>query len=541
MPSWQTLLSALLIVLAFPPWNISFLIWFCLVPWLFKLSKTKNLKDALHQGLWLGFFMSLGGFYWVAHTLHSFAMVPWPIAILGFLIFSVFCQPQFAAFAPLLRWLEFRRPEKNLLLYFALIALIYSGIDWFLPKMFMDTFGHAFHRSPWLRQAADLGGAWLLTCIVFFVNMILFEVLRNPKLKNKNIRLLSSTTLVILVLNIYGYFRSHAIEQLLDHPQKQFQAAVLQGNIGDFDKLASERGVRGAAAKVLEVFFSLSDEALSKTPKPDVLLWPETSYPTTFRNPYTADDLARDQQLETFVKARKIPLLFGGYDRHQKKDYNAFFFLAPEGELGLADAGDLQIYRKNILLLFGEYIPFAEDIRALKDAFPQVGNFGRGIGPSVLEIRSTNPAVGIVPTNPVICYEALFPNYVIDGVNKGSRLILNITNDSWFGPWGEPKLHLALSVFRSIETRTPQLRGTNTGISALILPDGSIRAQTKIGTKEIMNVTVPVLEPVPTLMKKWGDWFGITALITGLLGLSMLLRKKRKTPLPCQTGHSSIL
>jgi len=131
----------------------------------------------------------------------------------------------------------------------------------------------------------------------------------------------------------------------------------------------------------------LSDQALTKTADLDAIVWPETSYPSTFRTPLTSDELAQDQGVEKFTRSRRIHLLFGGYDRFQNKDHNAFFYLSPDPNPGVAGLGDLQTYRKNILLLFGEYIPFSDQIKFLRDAFPQVGNFGRGPGPKVLSIQ----------------------------------------------------------------------------------------------------------------------------------------------------------
>ncbi|MGZ3688656.1 MAG: hypothetical protein ACXVBW_10165, partial [Bdellovibrionota bacterium] len=84
-----------------------------------------------------------------------------------------------------------------------------------------------------------------------------------------------------------------------------------------------------------------------------------------------------------------------------------------------------------------------------------------------------------------------------------------------------PKLHLSLIAFRGIETRLPQLRSTNTGISTLILPDGEITNQTPVGQQATLNVSIPILPNVPTLMKAWGDWFGPTAFALGFLLLGL--------------------
>ena len=126
---------------------------------------------------------------------------------------------------------------------------------------------------------------------------------------------------------------------------------------------------------------------------------------------------------------------------------------------------------------------------------------------------------------------------MIDGANKGSNSILNITNDSWFGPYGEPKLHLALTTFRSIETRLPQLRSTNTGISALVLPDGSIAAETGIDSREVLQVDIPVMEPaLPTLLKAWGDWFGEAAALAAALGFACFGRAFPADPASYASG-----
>ena len=281
-----------------------------------------------------------------------------------------------------------------------------------------------------------------------------------------------------------------------------------------------------AGARVISQYLELSLEALKQDPRPDFLVWPETSYPSTFRNPVTADELMHEHQMENLVRSQGIPLLFGGYDRANGKDFNALFTLSPVKNEQIPTAAvpfpndDLQVYRKNILLLFGEYVPFTENWPLFAKLFPQVGNFGRGTGPEVIQIplKDKDGHESVLRAGPVICYEVLFPNYVIEAAHKGSQLILNITNDSWFGPYGEPILHLSLSVFRSIETRLPQLRSTNTGISALVLPDGTLAKVTAVDAAEVMNVRIPLIEDMPTLMKAWGDWFGMLCAVVGSLG-----------------------
>jgi apolipoprotein N-acyltransferase len=315
---------------------------------------------------------------------------------------------------------------------------------------------------------------------------------------------------------------------------------MIQANIGDFEKVAAESGMQEAAEKILGDYFKLSNQALTLAQKPDFIIWPETAYASTYHKPMTTADYSRDRRIEDWVKSNHEPLLFGSYDRDEGRDYNTFFALSPQT---LVSAGDeLQLYHKNILLMFGEYIPFQDDFPFLGRLFPQVANFGRGPGAEILQIPvfsdssphspqlvATSPQARpsrLIPVSPAICYEVLFPEYILDAANRGSRMILNITNDSWFGPYGEPHLHLALSTFRSIETRLPMVRSTNTGFSALVTQDGEISAKSRLFEPEILNVSVPLIDPPMTLLKLWGDWFGKFALVAGALILMACFRRR---------------
>src|SRR4051794_28191442 len=89
-PDWLTFLSGVLIVFAFPPWNLWPLAWIFLVPWFMALKRAPTLKNAVIQGVWLSYFMSLGGFSWVAFALQEFGGLNWGLSILGLQLFCIF-------------------------------------------------------------------------------------------------------------------------------------------------------------------------------------------------------------------------------------------------------------------------------------------------------------------------------------------------------------------------------------------------------------------------------------------------------------------
>ncbi|MFZ9596261.1 MAG: apolipoprotein N-acyltransferase [Bdellovibrionia bacterium] len=508
LPHPLTLLSSLLLVICFPPWNLWPCIWVCLIPWFWVLKNAPHQKAALREGFWLGYGMTLGGFYWVAYALQEYGNLPWPISVLGLLLFCCVGQLQFVGISGVL-FHRLRAPNSPLHLSLGL-AFFYTGLDWVLPKIFADTLGHCFYQAPYFRQLADLTTAYGLTFLAFFMNLTLFEWAMRLTQKRKFQFHAPAVISLLLCLSawIYGSIRAPQLKREINAATSSIQLAAIQANIGDLQKLAAERNLADAALDVMDRFTRLSEQALQSKPSPQAILWPETSYPAIFGQPTTELESILNAQVERIVQKYQVPLWFGGYDRMNHQDFNSFFFLEPQGAL--------HRYHKNRILLFGEYIPGSEWFPLLREAFPQVGNFGRGPGPQVfsLQVPGRNEPLRVAPT---ICYEGLFTDFLVQASRMGGELILNITNDSWFGPTSEPHLHLALTVFRAIETHLPLLRSTNTGISALITADGEITSPTNLGTEAILSIRIPLTRALGSLVKQWGDWFGPFSLIIGLL------------------------
>lgn len=545
---WAMVLSTLLTALAFQPWDFSFFIWFSLTPWFWVLHRTPTPRKAFLRGVWLSVLWTVFGFSWVTYSLHQFGQVPWPLCIVMLLLLGTFCQPQHLIFSPLW-WLIHRKKklsEQSLsrsLLTALTLSLLYTGLDAFVPKMFHDTLGHTQYLATHIRQLADLGGTHLITFLIVLFNYSVWLLLEEFIEKRRRFKALGThaiapvllSSCLLILASLYGYFRNSTVQEAIRSPRSTVQLAAIQANIGDFDKVAAESGVRGAVFRIIRSYTSLSDQALQLKPQPEAIIWPETAYPSTYRTPVTRLEILMDRRVSSWVKTRDVPLWFGGYDKDPLigKDFNSLFFLYPQPRTDIQpgypnEANDLEIYHKHILLLFGEYIPGADTFPFIKKLFPQVGHFGRGPGPETFNAKTSRNR--IIRVSPMICYEALFPDFAIQAARQGSELFLNITNDSWFGPWAEPHQHLAQTVFRSIETRIPQLRSTNTGITTLIYPDGTMDRQTELFVPDIYNVTVPLIRPISTLMIELGDWFGGMSLFLGflfLMGFEIQARRKR--------------
>jgi apolipoprotein N-acyltransferase len=243
----------------------------------------------------------------------------------------------------------------------------------------------------------------------------------------------------------------------------------------------------------------------------DALMWPESVYPTTFDNPKNEGGAELDREIFDFVDSAGVPLLFGTYDIDKQGEYIAAAFVEPE-------RGTLGFYRKTYPFLFTEYVPPWLDGPVLRRLMPFAGTWKLGDGARVFPLRLADGRE--IPALPLICLDETRVDLSIEGVRQGAQVILSMSNDSWFKQPGG-NLHLAVSTFRSLETRTPQLRVTQSGMSAAIDAKGNLTALGPSGEKHLLIGEVDIRPPPPTLMLAWGDWVGRTGLVLVLLMLAV--------------------
>jgi apolipoprotein N-acyltransferase len=191
-----------------------------------------------------------------------------------------------------------------------------------------------------------------------------------------------------------------------------------------------------------------------------------------------------------------------------------------------SDGRRLGLYDKNYLLIFGEYLPFGEEFPVLYDWIPEANRFERG------RTTETFPFMGF-QLGVMICYEDILPAFGRALAGKEPNVFINVTNDAWFGKTSEPYLHMALSVFRSVEHRRWLLRSTNTGVSCFIDAVGRIRSQTSMDDPELLVADVPMMTG-STFYGTYGELFTV---ICFLLMLLMIIRALMdKTPPAPQTS-----
>ncbi len=277
-------------------------------------------------------------------------------------------------------------------------------------------------------------------------------------------------------------------------PATGLTAVIAQGNISEQDH--RDHGTERAwAGQVFDRYLALTREGVRRAgPGPSVVIWPETASPFEL----TRDEGAR---LAIADAARPARMTIAGTERFESAEvaHNSLAAIAPDGSV----AG---VYDKAHLVPFGEYFPiYAHFI---------LGEQGFVAGPGLRTLHLPGlPAIG-----PLICYEAIFPAQVVQAGDRPS-LLVNITNDAWFGDSAGPRQHLAAARMRTVEEGLPMLRAANTGISAVIDAHGRVLDSLDLNQRGVLVAGVPGVLP-PTWAGRLGLWApGLLACAFATIGL----------------------
>ena len=243
-----------------------------------------------------------------------------------------------------------------------------------------------------------------------------------------------------------------------------------------------------------------------------LIVWPETAVPFNFQD---ENDLRR--QLKELPIKTKSWLLFGSMSYAaggKETDYfNSAYLLSPVGDI----SGK---YDKVHLVPYGEYVPLRTIFPFISSLAAGIGDFAEGKGFHPLNMNERK--IGVL-----ICYEGILPQAARQYKNAATELLVNITNDAWFGTTSAPHQHLSMTVFRAVETRLYLVRAANTGVSAIVDPAGRVVARTEIFKKDEIQGRVKFIA-LPTLYAQYGDlivWAGFICLV--VLFLWSLKGRKR--------------
>ncbi|MBN1521763.1 MAG: apolipoprotein N-acyltransferase [Candidatus Aureabacteria bacterium] len=457
--------SAVMLRLSFTRIIPGTLIFFALVPVCVACRKWTRRQSALGfflTGL-LFYFLLL---YWISRQTTA-----------GMIALVIYCSLYFIPFGILLgnhgNNLVSIRSKIALSFLFIILEYIrshlYAGFPWAL-------FGTALHKETILIQLADLTGVYGISFIVIFVNLMIaslfiYTIKAGIKFILKLRYLYIHTSLLLFIFSFLIIYGETRLIQPLRKKRIPLQIGLIQPNVDSETKWNLDEKNR-LIAQYKKLSLGLRDI--------DLLIWPESVLP---------GELFYDSKLFSalveIIEERQVPVLLGsgnisfetifenGRTRTKEIFYNSAYLVGKDGKIK-------GIYNKIILVPFGEYIPLKELFPQARHLTPITESYHPGHQLTVFSLEKERARI---PFSAVICIEDIYPHLIRRFVNLGALFIVNVTNDGWYSFTPCAYQHFSLSIFRAVENRRPLVRCANTGVSAIISPQGEIAHSLSQGHK----------------------------------------------------------
>jgi len=442
------LLSGYLLSLSGPDINFAPLCFVGLIPLFIALERSDRIASSFFYGMMTAFSTSFVGLSWMKYALADLCGIS-----------------QFQSYFLALPCFFLINTK------FILLALAYHGNKhrfkfpkiFFLPSVFAVlelikwepypwSMGIFMTRIPSLVQIIDITGLPGLSFFILLVNLAIFSLWswhgkEAPKIPWKNLAL---TGTIFLALFVYGRIRIHQIQSAEAKAKDFLSIAAIQPN----SPLKIQSRDMELKKKICENLEKMAHQSV-KQGTPDLIVFAEGSTTVGYQAGYNPE--FRDT-FNRIARELATPIMFDNIHFVSANEYyRSAVLLSQEGKI----SGE---YLKRKLAPFGEYIPLETFFPRLRRIFKYAKNYKTGTENTLLQVKD----VAFVPQ---ICFESIHPGFTRRFVKKGGRIIINITNDKWFGE-KEARQHLALSAFRCVENRVPMARITNNGISAYVSASG---------------------------------------------------------------------
>lgn len=490
------LLSGVLLTLPFLSFSLGPLAWVALVPLLAAL-RDRTLREGFLLGLIAGAVWSWGGLYW----LHL-------VTIPGYLVLGLYLALYLALWSGWVVWLAARRPgwiwwaapaAWTALEY--LRTYLFTGFPW-------NLLGVSQVRNLPLIQAASLSGVYGVGFLLVLVNVAIASAAAFLRARSRPgspapVRPNGIIPAVLLLTAALLYGR-HALKSSTEGKSPPpLEVTVVQGSIRQ-----EQKWVPGLAPAHLQAHIDLSLRALARSS--DLVIWPESALPY-----YPEETPAVRKRLEDLAAGGPAYLLAGGDYRDGTGSYNSAYLVSPAG-------GPALRYDKVHLVPFGEYAPLRSVFPFLGRVVPWEEDFSPGPGYPVFPLADLSPPREPAPRIGVlICYEDIFPGPARRLVKAGAGLLVNVTNDAWFGYTPAPFQHSAAAAFRAVENRVYLARAANTGYSCVIDPWGRVVGE--VADREGRRLFVPGWVTVsvhprirPSFYRRHGDLFSWICIVLSL-------------------------
>jgi apolipoprotein N-acyltransferase len=487
------ILSGVMLTASFPPLRLSFLAFFALVPLLISI-KNEPFSKAFKLGFIAGTTHYLTLIYWIVVVLSRYGNLSTLVSLGPFVLLCLYLGLYLAFFSGIAAWLMGSR-------FFLLsIASVWVGLEYVRAKLLTGfpwcLLGYTQYGHLHLIQIADLCGVYGISFLIILSNGLLYHLFfsRHDKIKGALRWEILSVLLLISGTYAYGHFCLKA--GMVDKgPLRMVNAVVVQANIDQ-----SLKWEPNYQTETIETYQRLTRAAYDL--KPDLIVWPETSVPFFFQN-----DVKFAPKILSLVRESNSSILFGSpaYKRiHGKtKYYNRAYLITSADQ-------PPQYYDKVKLVPFGEYVPLKRYLFFVSRLVPAAGDFEPGNRITPLKGKYFLPGI-------LICFEAIFPELASTQTREGANILINLTNDAWFGKTSAPYQHLSMAVFRAVENRRPMIRAANTGFSAFIGPEGKIIELSSLFEEEVLKASIGISNSPLTFYARFGDLFAFSLLAISLI------------------------
>ena len=483
---------------SFPRLDQGYLAWVALVPLLLAVAKARRARDAFLAGLTAGVLQWAALLVWIPRVLVLYGGVPAAVAWLMLLLLAVYMALFGATACALTRYCMKCDTRWLMLFPWAWVSLelmrtycILDGFPWLLV---------GYTQTSWLPliQVADLSGVFGVTFLVVWINAAIAWLWIFGARKAAAFGPLLLGLALVAACLAYGQAR---LKQW-HGGAAPYHAAILQGNLAFEDPYAV------LAWKFRDGYLKMAD-ALPIS-RPDLLVLPETPAPCSYQH-----DSEYRSAMAALARRTALGMVLSNIHHADTpgnaRYFNSAYFLDANGQ-------ERARYDKIRLVPFGEYVPW-RSLFFFADAITQdVGAFHPGRSFEVVTIAGH-------PMSAIICFEAIFPQLARRFAREGSGLLINLTNDQWYGASAAPYQHFQMVRWRAVENRRYVIRAANSGISAIIEPTGDVQTSTGLRRAEVCVGKFSFLSS-QTFYSRHGDWFAALCAIITAIALGWCARKR---------------
>lgn len=507
------ILSAALMVLAFPDPDVELLAWVGLCPLLFRLPDLPP-RAAFRWGYLWGVVFQTGLLSWLFPVKVPETTLAATVLVLVYALLPAACFWGF-------RRVLLARPAAAWLL----MPFFWVSAEWLSAALPVFSFpwcllGYSQYRNLPVVQLASITGVFGVSFLVLSANACLaFWLRRVIAGEEEPARWVLGATLglLFLMLCVWAWGRARLRAQ---RGGETVEVALLQGN---YDHL--RKWHPNSLEDILDTYEGLSREA--GRARPDLVVWPETALPAAILDYPELEErvrrIVRQSGSFSLVGALKSPPGLQP-ELDAEVHYNTVFLYGPDGNRLP------QEYYKRHLVPFGEYVPFQKLLFFIDIVSAGAGLFLPGDRATLFEMPRRDGR-GPLRFGVLICYESAFPSMAREYAGAGADLLIVVTNDAWYGKTAMPYQHAAMALFRAAETGLPLVRSANTGLT--LWADACGRVQETLerpgGSLYVTGLLAarPRLGRLTTFYSRWGDIFsyGCLAATLAAMGMPWLRRK----------------